>query len=81
MSEPPPSRGRAAARRAPAARLSLAVSRLSPAWRRALPGAGELARRAARAALSGAARRDGRRLSGAAELSLVLADDALLHHL
>lgn len=82
MSEPPPSRGRTAARRgAPAGRLSLAVSRLSPAWRRALPGAGDLARRAARAALAGAARRDGRRLPGAAELSLVLADDALLHQL
>jgi probable rRNA maturation factor len=46
-----------------------------------LPGAGDLARRAARAALAGAARRDGRRVGGAAELSLVLADDALLHHL
>ena len=62
-------------------RLSLAVSRLSPAWRRALPGGGDLARRAARAALAGAAWRDGRRLHGPAELSLVLADDALLHHL
>lgn len=61
--------------------LSLAVSRLSPAWRRALPGGGALARRAARAALSGAAGRDGYQLDRSAELSLVLADDALLHHL
>jgi probable rRNA maturation factor len=62
-------------------KLSLAVSRLSPAWRRALPGGGGIARRAAWAALAGAASRDGRRLDGPAELSLVLADDALLHHL
>jgi probable rRNA maturation factor len=62
-------------------KLSLAVSRLSPAWRRALPGGGEIARRAARAALAGASARDGRRLDAPAELSLVLADDALLHHL
>src|SRR5690606_12084067 len=66
-------------RRAPA-RLSIAVSRLSPAWRRILPGAAALARRAARAALAGAAARDGRVVSRA-ELSLVLADAALLHQL
>ena len=87
MSEPPPARPGAAApgkppvRRRAVSRLDLAVSRLSPAWRRALPGAGDLARRAARASLAGAARRDGRRVDRAAELSLVLADDALLHHL
>jgi probable rRNA maturation factor len=69
------------ARRAAPARLSLAVSRLSPAWRAALPGAAALARRAARAALAGAAARDGRAVPGPAELSLVLADDRMLHHL
>lgn len=67
-------------RRTAPARLSLAVSRLSPGWRAALPGAASLARRAARAALIGAQTRDGRAVP-AAELSLVLADDALLHHL
>lgn len=40
-----------------------------------------MARRAARAALAGAAARDGRRIGRGAELALVLADDALLHHL
>jgi probable rRNA maturation factor len=42
-------------------------------WRRALPGADKLARSAARAALA----RAGRKL-GTAELSLVLADDAIV---
>lgn len=67
-------------RRSAPARLSVAVSRLSPGWRRSLPGAAALARRAARAALAGAASRDGRIVPDA-ELSLVLADDALVHQL
>ena len=94
MSEPPASRSgpagggraakpgaRAAASRVAAPRVVLAVSRLSPAWRRLLPGAGSLARRAARAALAGAAARDRRGPARPAELSLVLADDRLVHHL
>lgn len=88
MSEPPPAGGRRSARqtgaprpRGPRPRTLLAVSRLSPAWRRLLPGAAALARRAARAALAGAAARDGRGPRRAAELSLVLADDRLVHHL
>lgn len=67
-------------RRAPA-RITVAVSRTAREWRSALPGAAVLARRAARAALACAAKRDGRTVRGPAELSLVLADDDLLHHL
>jgi probable rRNA maturation factor len=66
----PPGAARARVRRAA---VRVAVRILDPAWRRRLPGADRLARRAARAALAGA----GRRASGAAELCLVLADDAL----
>jgi probable rRNA maturation factor len=49
-------------------------------WREALPGAAALACKAARAALAGA-RRDGAAVPAALELSLVLADDALLRRL
>jgi probable rRNA maturation factor len=62
----------AAARRAP---VRVAVRILDPRWRRALPAADRLARRAARAALAGA------RARRAGELAVVLADDAMLRGL
>ena len=60
-------------------RLAVAVRRLTPGWRQALPGAGVLGRRAAHAAFAAAAPAlpAGRRL----ELTLVLADDATLRQL
>ena len=64
----------AGARRAP---VRLIVRLLDPGWRRRLPAAERLARRAARAALAGAGRRGAR----PGELCLVLADDALLRAL
>src|SRR5262249_59286857 len=59
--------------------VSVALRVEAPAWRRALPGAGRLARRAARAAF--AADGGNSRLSGAGGLCLVLADDALQRRL
>lgn len=60
----------------PSGPVRLTVSILDPAWKRRLPEAGRLARRAARSALNGAARR-----GGAGEIGLVLGDDALLRRL
>src|SRR5262245_46940958 len=59
--------------------LEIAVRIAHPAWRRELPSAGLLARRAARAALAAAlpARLRGK----AAELTLVLTDDAQIRQL
>jgi probable rRNA maturation factor len=58
----------------------------TPAWRRQLPAAGSLVRRAALAALAGARAdraggRDGRAQGQGGELCLVLADDALQRRL
>src|SRR5438445_13816744 len=72
----PPAADRPAGRKALPRRLAVAVRRLAPGWRQALPGAGVLGRRAAYAAFAAAAPRfpAGRPL----ELTLVLADDATL---
>jgi probable rRNA maturation factor len=51
----------------------------APAWRRRLPGAGAIVRRAARAALAGA--KGARAKPAAGELCLVLADDGLQRRL
>jgi probable rRNA maturation factor len=59
--------------------MSIELTVLSPAWRHALPEAETLARRAAVAAL--AAVPVDRRPPAGAELSLVLADDAVLRRL
>ena len=72
----------------PAAR-AVALRVEAPAWRRALPGAAKLARRAALAALRGAALKAAAPRAGRAELPLpaaggvclVLADDALQRRL
>ncbi len=58
---------------------SIALRVLAPGWRRALPGARALARRAAAAALAALPERARRRAAG--ELCLVLADDALQQRL
>ena len=75
----PPAADRPAGRKALPRRLAVAVRRLAPGWRQALPGAGVLGRRAAYAAFAAAAPRfpAGRPL----ELTLVLADDATLRRL
>jgi probable rRNA maturation factor len=68
----------------PRAARAVALRVEAPAWRRALPAAAKLARRAALAALAGAALRAGetRRPSRpAGGLCLVLADDALQRRL
>ena len=57
--------------------LAIELSERSPLWRRRLPGAPRLCARAARAALA----RAGAPRGGKAELSIVLADDALLRAL
>lgn len=67
-------------------RIHIAVSQLSPDWRAALPKAPALGRRAARAALKGAALNEAPIRPGVVgdapiELSLVLADDELVHRL
>ena len=59
--------------------ISIAVTVLTPAWRDTLSEAEPLARRAARAAL--AAAEEGVAPAGAAEVGLVLADDATLGRL
>jgi probable rRNA maturation factor len=61
----------------------ISVRVLAPAWRRDVPAAAALVRRAARAALAGAlhpalCRRGAR---GPVELTVVLADDAILQRL
>lgn len=62
------------------ARIALRVE--APAWRRRLPKAGVLVRRAARAALAGAkADKGGPRPDAGGELCLVLADDTLQRRL
>ena len=53
----------------PPATATVAVAELSRQWKRSLPGAGRLARRAAKAALAAVH-------EGPAEISLALADDA-----
>jgi len=52
----------------PRATATVSVAELSTRWKRSLPGAGRLARRAAKAALAAAA-------TGPAQVSLALADD------
>ncbi len=59
--------------------ISIVVTVLTPAWRDTLSEAEPLARRAARAALVAA--KEGVALPGAAEVGLVLADDATLGRL
>jgi probable rRNA maturation factor len=74
---------RAVAPRAIAPR-AIALRVEAPAWRRALPGAGRLARRAAHAALRAAALEAGKSEAPApavGELCLVLADNALQRRL
>ena len=65
------------------ARADISVRVLAPAWRKECPAATSLARRAARAALTAALptalRRRGAR--GAVEVSIVLADDAVVQRL
>ncbi len=53
----------------------------SAAWRRALPSAAAVCRRAARAAFAGGARTALKRKAGRAELSVVLASDAAIRKL
>ena len=73
----------------PRAARAVALRVEAPAWRRALPGAAKLARRAALAALRGAAPRGAALKAGETEfpsrpaggLCLVLADDALQRRL
>ena len=62
------------------ARVEIEVSLASARWRRALRDAPRIARAAARAAID-AARGEGRALPRRAELSVVLADDALVRRL
>lgn len=64
------------AKTAPSPGLAIELAIPCPAWRRVLPKAAALARRAAEAALA----QSGRQF-GAAELSLVLADDATVRAL
>jgi probable rRNA maturation factor len=59
-------------------RISVAVTMLDPDWPQAVPAAGEVARRAAAAALSVSGAAAGALAARDAEISLVLADDALL---
>jgi probable rRNA maturation factor len=64
--------------------ISIVVTVLTPAWRDTLSEAEPLARRAARAALAAAeagVAKEGVALPGAAEVGLVLADDATLGRL
>jgi len=61
-------------------RVEIEVSLACARWRRALADASGVARRAAAAALAGA-RGEGCRVPSPAELSLVLADDALVRRL
>ena len=61
-------------------RIEIEVSVACARWRRAIAGAPRLARRAAAAALA-AASREGAQVPSAAELSLVLGDDALVRGL
>jgi probable rRNA maturation factor len=62
-------------------RTNIAVSLLSPDWREHMPGAAVLGRRVARAALKGAAPKGLALGDAPIELSLVLADDGLVHRL
>ena len=62
-------------------RTHIAVNLLSPDWRETMPAAAALARRAARAALKEAARKADRFGDSRVEISLVLADDDLVHQL
>lgn len=55
----------------PRAAAAVAVAELSKRWKKSLPGASRLARRAAKAALAAAA-------AGPAQVSLALADDAAI---
>jgi len=55
----------------PRATATVAVAELSKRWKKSLPGASRLARRAAKAALAAAA-------AGPAQVSLALADDAAI---
>jgi probable rRNA maturation factor len=64
--------------------ISIVVTALTPAWRDTLPEAEPLAHRAARAALAAVEEgvaKEGVALPGAAEVGLVLADDATLGRL
>lgn len=62
-------------------RTHIAVNLLSPDWREDMPTAAALARRAARAALKEAARQTDMFGDAPLEISLVLADDGLVHRL
>lgn len=62
-------------------RIAIAVSMLAPLWRDALPEAEALARDAAMAAVTDAVLTDMAGVNGEMELSLALADDAMLRRL